>query len=279
MKKLALSLAVLAASGTYVWNQSGAASGDPLLGMSPAGADTLTKVAEPPAPVVLPPQPEPALPVKPAVATEPVPLLPAQPQIVLPKMVVAEDESAEDESYERETESETSDREMAPPAPRGADSQLTSLQDAPTPAAPPVPVAAPVMQAAPVAVASVDMPMPRPKPQMPRSAKSLLVKASMTMAASGGYADGTYTGPVSDAYYGLVQIQAIVQHGRLAGIKVLRYPSDRRTSVAINRQALPMLRDEAVAAQSANVDIISGATLTSEAFIRSLGGALRKAMA
>jgi uncharacterized protein with FMN-binding domain len=58
---------------------------------------------------------------------------------------------------------------------------------------------------------------------------------------------------------------------------VLQYPSDRRTSIAINRRALPVLRSEAIAAQSANVDIVSGATLTSEAFIESLGAALREA--
>jgi uncharacterized protein with FMN-binding domain len=97
------------------------------------------------------------------------------------------------------------------------------------------------------------------------------------VAARGLYADGAYIGPAVDAYYGLVQIKAIVQGRRLIGIKVLQYPSDRRTSVMINRQALPMLRDEVVQAQSANVDIISGATLTSEAFIRSIDGALRQA--
>ena len=96
-------------------------------------------------------------------------------------------------------------------------------------------------------------------------------------SANGHYADGTYTGPVVDAYYGLMQIQAIISGGRLTSIKVLRYPSDRRTSVSINRQALPMLRDEVISAQSANVDIISGATLSSEAFIRSLGAAMRQA--
>ncbi len=95
--------------------------------------------------------------------------------------------------------------------------------------------------------------------------------------AKGQYADGTYTGPVVDAYYGLMQIQAIITGGRLTSIKVLRYPNDRRTSIYINRQALPMLRDEVIRAQSANVDIISGATLSSEAFIRSLGAAMRKA--
>ena len=98
----------------------------------------------------------------------------------------------------------------------------------------------------------------------------------MKLAAK-GYADGTYTGPVTDAYYGPIQIQAIVQGGQLTALKVLKYPSDRRTSVNINRQALPMLRDEAIRAQSANVDIISGATLTSRAFIQSLRGALKKA--
>ena len=51
----------------------------------------------------------------------------------------------------------------------------------------------------------------------------------------------------------------------------------RGTSIAINSQALPMLRNEVIAAQSANVDIISGATLSSDAFIRSLNGALSKA--
>ena len=101
----------------------------------------------------------------------------------------------------------------------------------------------------------------------------------MAVAAHTGYTDGSYTGPVADAYYGVVQVQAIVQGGRLAGINVLQYPSDRRTSVVINRQAVPMLRDEVISAQSANVDIVSGATLTSEAFIRSLDSALSQASA
>ena len=98
----------------------------------------------------------------------------------------------------------------------------------------------------------------------------------MKLAAK-GYADGVYTGPTADAYYGTIQIQALVQGGQLTALKVLKYPSDRRTSISINRQALPMLRDEAIRAQSANVDIISGATLTSRAFIQSLRGALKKA--
>jgi uncharacterized protein with FMN-binding domain len=111
------------------------------------------------------------------------------------------------------------------------------------------------------------------------AARELAVRIAMDVGSNARYADGAYTGPVADAYYGPLQIQAMVQGGRLVGLKVLQYPSDRQTSVLINRQALPMLRDEAVSAQSAKVDIISGATLTSKAFIRSLDGALSKARA
>lgn len=127
-------------------------------------------------------------------------------------------------------------------------------------------------------LAVVDVPLPRLRPEY-RVTRASATRAVVTVAAGAGYADGTYTGPTVDAYYGLVQVQAIVQSGRLAAIKVLRYPSDRRTSLFINRQALPMLRDEVIRAQSAKVDIISGATLTSKAFIRSLDAALRQATA
>ncbi len=106
---------------------------------------------------------------------------------------------------------------------------------------------------------------------------SLASPSTANGSASARFADGSYTGPVVDAYYGLMQIQAVIKGGRLQSIKILKYPNDRNTSVYINRQALPMLRDEVISAQSANVDIISGATLSSDAFLRSLGAALAKA--
>jgi uncharacterized protein with FMN-binding domain len=74
-----------------------------------------------------------------------------------------------------------------------------------------------------------------------------------------------------------MQIEAVVRQGRLATIHVLRYPHTHSTSIYINHQALPMLRDEVISAQSANVDIVSGATLSSEAFIQSLGAAMTRA--
>jgi len=91
------------------------------------------------------------------------------------------------------------------------------------------------------------------------------------------YRDGTFTGQSEDAYFGLVQVQATIQGGKITDVEFLDYPRDRRTSQRINSIAVPYLQQEAIQAQSANVDIISGATLTSEAFIRSLDGALKKA--
>ena len=74
-----------------------------------------------------------------------------------------------------------------------------------------------------------------------------------------------------------MQVQANIQNGRLASVEVLQYPADRRTSRRINDDALPMLESEVISAQSARVDIISGATLTSRAYLRSLNSALGQA--
>jgi len=86
--------------------------------------------------------------------------------------------------------------------------------------------------------------------------------------------DGTYTGSEVDAYYGLVKVQTTISSGRITDVQFLEYPQDRRTSVRINSIAVPDLKQEAIQAQTANVDIVSGATLTSEAFRVSMQAAL-----
>ena len=88
------------------------------------------------------------------------------------------------------------------------------------------------------------------------------------------FADGTYTGASASAYYGNIQVQVVIQGGAIAGFKLLDYPSHTGTSVAINRQALPILAQEVIAAQSAQVDFVSGATLSSDAFLKSVASAL-----
>ena len=96
-------------------------------------------------------------------------------------------------------------------------------------------------------------------------------------AASTQYRDGIYKGPQVDAYWGMMRVAAVVQNGQLVNVKILEYPADRQTSRYINQQAIPMLEGEVIGAQSAHVDIISGATLTSEAFLMSLNAALGQA--
>ncbi len=93
-------------------------------------------------------------------------------------------------------------------------------------------------------------------------------------ASQGRYRNGTYTSAVADAYYGNVQLKVVVSGGAITDVQFLQYPNDRSTSREINSQAMPYLTQEAIQAQSANVDGVSGATETSRAFIEALSGVL-----
>ncbi len=92
------------------------------------------------------------------------------------------------------------------------------------------------------------------------------------------YKDGAFIGPVADAYYGNIQVEAVIQGGKLVDVQFLQYPNDRSTSRFINSYAMPYLKSEAVAAQSANVNTVSGATDSSGAFRQSLSSALTQAL-
>lgn len=91
---------------------------------------------------------------------------------------------------------------------------------------------------------------------------------------TGQFKDGTYTGPVTDAIYGQLQIIAVVQNGQLTDVQFPVYPNNAGHSMQISQNALPILKQEAIAAQGANVNVVSGATQTSEAFQQSLAAAL-----
>jgi uncharacterized protein with FMN-binding domain len=94
---------------------------------------------------------------------------------------------------------------------------------------------------------------------------------------SGVFKNGTYTGDQADAFYGNIRVAAVIENGKLTKVNILEYPNDRNRSVEINSMALPNLQSEAIQAQSASVDIVTGATDTSQAFINSLGSALSRA--
>lgn len=96
-------------------------------------------------------------------------------------------------------------------------------------------------------------------------------------SGSGSYKDGTYIGSVADATWGNIQVKAVIQNGKITSVQFLQYPNDRNRSIMINSYADPQLSSEAIQAQSANVDIVTGATDSSQAFIQSLSDALSQA--
>ena len=91
------------------------------------------------------------------------------------------------------------------------------------------------------------------------------------------YKDGTYTGIPADAIYGNIQVRTTIANGRITNVQFLQYPKDQSTSYSINQYADPKLAEEAIQSQSANVDIITSATLSSNAFIQSLQSTLTQA--
>jgi uncharacterized protein with FMN-binding domain len=72
-------------------------------------------------------------------------------------------------------------------------------------------------------------------------------------------------------------VKAVIEGGKLVDVVFLDYPHDRKTSERVNQQAMPYLKQEAIQAQSSEVDIVTGATQTSLAFKKSLSAALMKA--
>lgn len=109
------------------------------------------------------------------------------------------------------------------------------------------------------------------------AASTATVTATATPVPGALFRDGSYTGSVADAQWGYVQVQAVIQSGKISDVKFLQYPNDRYRSVLINQYADPQLTSEAVQAQSAQVDIVSGATDSSFAFMQSLSDALSQA--
>ena len=98
-----------------------------------------------------------------------------------------------------------------------------------------------------------------------------------TPPPKGQYKDGSYTGIAADAYYGFIQVKAVISGGKITDVIFLQYPNDRNTSREINAQAMPWLKQEAIAIQGSNVDTISGASESSKAFRQSMASALSQA--
>ncbi|MEV7087769.1 FMN-binding protein [Streptomyces sp. NPDC093085] len=109
------------------------------------------------------------------------------------------------------------------------------------------------------------------------SAPSAAPSSGAPSGATGAHGDGTYTGDPVDTPYGAVQVSATVRAGRLTAVRVDQVPSRDGHSQRIADYAVPRLTQEALAAHSAHIDAVSGASYTSQGYIGSLQSALDKA--
>lgn len=87
----------------------------------------------------------------------------------------------------------------------------------------------------------------------------------------------TVQGPDEPNRFGDVQVEVVMQGNRLVDVRALQLPFDRPRSKYISDQAAPILRQEALDAQGANIDLVGGATYTSDGYARSLQAALDQA--
>ncbi|TFD49138.1 FMN-binding protein [Cryobacterium frigoriphilum] len=98
--------------------------------------------------------------------------------------------------------------------------------------------------------------------------------AAAAAASSTAGQDGTFTGSVVGTRFGNVQVSVTIASGAITDVTALQLTADDRKSVQISARAAPILRSEVIAAQSANVQNVSGATYTTDAYLQSLQSAL-----
>lgn len=107
--------------------------------------------------------------------------------------------------------------------------------------------------------------------------------AAGASGAAGGAAttlrDGTYTGTSSSTRWGPVQVRIVVSGGKITSSQAVTYPTANNKDVQINSRAVPTYNSEAVQAQSADIDAISGATVTWQGYTASLQSAIDQARA
>lgn len=109
------------------------------------------------------------------------------------------------------------------------------------------------------------------------SSSSATPTPSTSGSTSGSSASTKVTGDVVSMRYGDVQVRITVQNGAITAADVTQVPWSNEEDQAINSQAVPVLNSEVVQARSASIDMVSGATFTSQAYLQSLQSAIDKA--
>ena len=100
---------------------------------------------------------------------------------------------------------------------------------------------------------------------------------SSTSSGAGADPATVVDGPVISTRWGPVQVRITTDGSSLTGVEVLQYPTGNGKDQEINDRALPVLVSETMDAGSADIDMVSGATVTSEGYVQSLQAALDEA--
>lgn len=111
----------------------------------------------------------------------------------------------------------------------------------------------------------------------PRPGGSVIVGAIPTRRPASAGAQQQVDGDVVGTQFGDVQVRLVESGGTITDVQALQLPFDRRRSAEISQYAEPILRSEVLQAQSAQIDTVSGATYTSDAYDRSLQSAIDRA--
>ncbi len=98
--------------------------------------------------------------------------------------------------------------------------------------------------------------------------------ASSSATSGSSSATKTYTGSTASTRWGDVQVSITVTNGKITNVQVPVYPNNNGRDQEINAYALPVLTQETLTAQNANIDTVSGATVTSDGYLQSLQSAL-----
>ena len=108
------------------------------------------------------------------------------------------------------------------------------------------------------------------------SSSSSSSSTTSSSSSSGSYKDGTYTGETVTERYGTVTVTVTVSGGKITDVQAATTVHEQHSQRYV-QAAVPTLRSEVLAAQSAEVNMVSGATFTSEAYLTSLQSALDQA--
>ena len=112
---------------------------------------------------------------------------------------------------------------------------------------------------------------------VPTPSASASASTSTGSSSSGSSGTRTVEGDTVQTRYGPVQLRITLTGGKITAVTAVQLPDDNPRDQEIDSFAVPQLTQEALAAQSAKIDTVSGATYTSEGYIQSLQSALDKA--